>query len=153
MIDLNAIRAKIQVPQQLQGAYQRLIQVGRKIMYQPQIVQQFTAKIKQGAPVGQTLGEGVAGVVLMLVSKSKGLPQELILPVTLELALDALDALQQAGVPFQKEDVGTAVQTAMAVIVKAAQRAGQGQQGQPAQPAKQPGPQSAQGLVGAQMGA
>ena len=147
-----AVRAKMKIPPQMQKAYERIVQAGLKLMFDPRTREQtMQMMMAEGDPV-QKIAQGVGSVMVALFQQSNGtMPQELIIPAAVELVAHVVEVAQQAGASITPEQYGAAVEQTIAFI---GQKFGvnlDGQQPQPEQ-AMQPTQQPA-GLVGMAQGA
>lgn len=168
-LNVEMIRSKMQVPPNLQSAYDRVITAGKKIMYSQQMAPQITELLKgQGTP-GQKIGQGIVALMAIMIGQSNHtMPPQLVIPAATELVVVFADFLRESGLKVEDKDIGEGMATMISTIME---RAGitpdklQGilQQGgggggaapaTPAQPAPAPGgnpaPEPA-GLVGGAM--
>lgn len=120
MIDAEKIRAKIEVPQNLQEPYQRFVIAGLKVMFDEKTHQMMLDALKAEGPLGQKVGEGVAGLIMLLLSKSKGQPpMEILIPAGIEFVLQAFDYVEKTGMAQTTEgDVGTAMEVMIETLLK-----------------------------------
>jgi hypothetical protein len=160
--DLNAETVKngIKVPPELQEAYTRVVVAGMKVMFSKDSHKLMLKQLDAGGPLGERLGKGIAGLMLILFKESKQtMPPQVIIPAGVELLMQAVDFLRQANLenPTNK-DIGDGTQLMITLILQkfgvspekiqelvgpydnsgvdvAAAQMG----GQPPQPAQQPG--------------
>lgn len=120
MIDAEKIRAKIQVPENLQEPYQRFVIAGLKVMFDEKTHQMMLDALNAEGPIGQKVGEGVAGLILLLLSKSKGQPpMEILIPAGIEFVLQAFDYAEKTGMAQPApSDVGTAMEVMIETLLK-----------------------------------
>jgi len=102
----EAVRAKMQIPDNLQDAYQRIIIAAKKVLYsdvmKPQVKQLLASKMT----VGQKLGRGVIALFAILRTESNNtLPPQLIIPCATEMVAEAADLLRKAGMNVTDQDI------------------------------------------------
>jgi hypothetical protein len=118
----QALRAKMQIPPQLQGQYQSVVAAGRKIMYSPQMGGQIQQLLQGPGTMGDKLGQGVLALIAILLDKTnRGIPPQLIIPAAIELVAEAGDFLSHAGVKVTDQDKAQGVS---AVIQQILQKSG-----------------------------
>ena len=149
----QAIQAKI--PQQLQGAFAKVVHAGLTILYSPQLRAKLQQRISQGGNVVQDASQGAIRMVFELYKQSGNkIPQPLLVPAAIIFAFEYLDLVAQAGkVPITPNVIAQVAQATGQAFLQAAgvsqqklqQMAAQRQQGG-AQPGTAPG-----GLIGSQM--
>lgn len=131
------------VPANLQEAFKRVVLAGMKVMYSQEMQGEIQSEMKREAPMFQKLAEAVAGLMGVLVSQSKGMPPEVVMPAAVELIYEAASFVNESGMgKASPDDVKQAVQYLAVIMMKAGgMQEGQIQQvfagaGQPAQPAQ-----------------
>ena len=150
----QAVRGKMKIPPQMQKAYERIVQAGLKLMFDPRTREQTMQMMMSEGDPAQKIAQGVGSVMVALFEQSNGtMPQELIIPAAVELVAHVVEVAQQAGASITPEQYGAAVEQTIAFI---GQKFGvnlDGQQPeQPPEQAMQPTQQPA-GLVGMAQGA
>ena len=151
------IKAKLNIPPNLQNAFDRVTTAGMKVLYDPATQDEIKQHLAGPGDMGTKLGEGIATVVLHMFKESNGtMPPNIMIPAGIYLVAEAADFLSQSG-KFQiaDSDVGAAIQILIQALMKAfgingsnaQQLAGQLQGQSPSSPAPAPGGiiQSAQG--------
>lgn len=121
--DFNAedVKSKIEVPPELKEPFQRILAAGMKVMYDEQTHELAMKQLDGPGAMGKKLGEGVAGLLMMLFQESNStLPPQLIIPAGVFFIADVADFLQEAGKPIESQDVGQAVETMLHLIFQQA---------------------------------
>lgn len=114
-----SVRAGMHLPPGLQDAYERVVAAGMKVMFDPATHDQMTQLLQQPGSMGEKLGKGIAGLMLLLYQQSnKTLPPQVIIPAGIELASHAVDFLKQAGQEVQMQDVGEGVTIFLTTIMQ-----------------------------------
>lgn len=107
------------IPPNLRDAFERVILAGMKVMYSPETADMVEEVMSGPGEVWKKLGEGVAGLMMLLDKQSgKGIPQDIIIPAAIELVHEAADHLNKTGQEVSEEDVKTATQYVAVLIAK-----------------------------------
>ena len=97
-IDIEPIIAKINVPENLKGTFDKMVLSGMRIMFDKASHQLLLDQINGPEPMVKKLSDGIITLMYMLWTQSnKTLPPQLMVPVTVVLTLKAFDFLQQSG--------------------------------------------------------
>ena len=92
-----AIEAKVKPAQK--NAFQRIVLAGLKVLYADKARKMVASEIKGGGDVAHAVGNGVAKLLGVLLSQSKGtMPMDAAIPAGSLLVCEALDFVEQAGV-------------------------------------------------------
>jgi len=157
------VKAQIKVPQELRGAYEKIILAGMKVMFSKETNQMAMQSMQGDGPVEQRLAKGVTDLMTILWKESnESLPPQLILPAAVELTTEAADFLNEAGQEeITVQQIGEAIRLMIGLLmqrfgvneetVKQGAQGAQGQQGQPPQQPPQQ-PPAERGLIGGAMG-
>lgn len=146
-MNYDTIRAKIQVPQELDDMYQRGVLIAMKILFDDKSHQMLLDHLKkgQGKNLGAIVGNAAAGTVGHTFTVMKGqFPPDLTIPLGVEVCLQMFQFMDKAGMAEPTpEDFSQAMSSMIAVILgtlKQTYELGQKapKQPQPQQPA-QPG--------------
>ena len=120
--ELNAdvIKQNIQMPPELQEAYERVVIAGMKVMFSKNTHQMMLQQLQQGGTMGEKLGKGVAGLLLLLFKQSNAtMPPQVIIPAGVELVGQAADFLKQSGMAeVTNEDIGEGVQIMITTVLE-----------------------------------
>jgi hypothetical protein len=119
-LTLENVKKNIKVPPELQEAYERVVIGGMKVMFSKES-HQFMLKEMQGqGPVAQRLGQGIAGLMLMLFKESnETIPPEVIIPAGIELLMQAVDFVRETGMgDITNKDIGDAMEIMMRMILE-----------------------------------
>ena len=119
-LTLDNVKKNIKVPPELQEAYERVVIGGMKIMFSKE-THQFLLKELQGqGPVAQRLGEGIAGLMLLMFKESnQTIPPEVIIPAGVELLMQAVDFVRQAELgEVTNKDIGDAMEIMIRMILE-----------------------------------
>jgi len=117
-----SVRGQMKVPPEMQDVYDRMVAAGKKILYSEAMAPQIQEVLKGPGEMGEKLGQGVVGLMAILVDKANGtLPPQLVIPIGIELVAEAAALLRDAGQKVTKEDIAEGVATLVGEIL---QRAG-----------------------------
>lgn len=106
------IKAKLNIPPNLQNAFDRVTTAGMKVLYDPATQDEIKQHLAGPGDMGTKLGEGIATVMLHMFKESNGtIPPNIMIPAGIYLVVEAADFLSQSG-KFQivDSDVGSAIQ-------------------------------------------
>lgn len=116
-IEVGPIIAKARsgLPANLQGVYDKAVLSGMRIMFDKASFQMTMDELKQPGPLATRIANGVIKLVYLLWTQSnKTLPPQIIVPVTLTLALKAFEFMQMVQDPeATKEVLGDATHQAV----------------------------------------
>jgi hypothetical protein len=113
------VREKIVIPEELRDAYRRLLTAGLNIMYQKKTSSMMIKTITAQGDVSKNVGEGAAGLVLLLYKQSKGAPGKLAIPIGMEFTLQAFEFIEKTKmVPYTMKDVGVAIKIMIEVLLR-----------------------------------
>ena len=105
------------VPPEMKDAVDRIVAAGVKVAYSPQMGEERQQFLQGQEPVGQRLGQTVAGLLLTLDQKTKGgLPVAAIFPAGVELLGEASEMLTEAGQPVTQEDFNDGARQLFVII-------------------------------------
>lgn len=97
-VDLNQVRAKLQVPANLQGPLKRIELAGKKVMYAKETHGMVMQAMQGEGAWEEKLGRGIADLMAILFQQSnRTMPPQLIVPAAILLMCDAIEFLQQSG--------------------------------------------------------
>lgn len=116
------VRGQMQIPPEMQDAYERLVMAGKKVLYSEAMAPQIQQLLQGPGELGEKLGQGVVALLAMLIDKANGtLPPQLIIPAGIELVVEAGNFLKDAGQAVSKDDIAEGTATLVGEIL---QRAG-----------------------------
>ena len=116
----ESVDSKIKVPAELQEAYERVVVAGMKVMYSKESHRVMLEEIKRPGPMGERLGKGIAGLMLLLFKESnKTMPPAVIIPAGIKLMMESVDFLRKTGIgdPTNK-DIADGMQTFITIIMQ-----------------------------------
>lgn len=112
---LNEIRAKVNIPNQLANAAKRIVQAGRKVMFSKESRKLVMDALSGDAPIENRIGKAVGDLMALLWFQSnKSMPPQLIAPCATLLAIDAIEFMTEAGEQF---DAGTALEVSVVMTM------------------------------------
>jgi hypothetical protein len=80
------------IPPDLQEAFARIVKAGMKVMFSEQTHDLMMEQLSQDGEMQQVLGEGIAGLMLLLFKKSnQTMPPQLLVPAGIYLLAEAAD--------------------------------------------------------------
>lgn len=105
------IRAQMHVPKNLEGAYNKIILAGMKVMFDKSTHEMMLKEINGPGTMAQRLGKGITGLMAVLWQQSnKTMPPNLMIPAGIELMAHAVDYVKKSGQEVSNEEFGEAVQ-------------------------------------------
>ena len=113
-------KMEAKVKPEFRTAFLRVVTAGMKLMYDPQTRGMVTQQLKsQGSPA-QVVGEGIAKLMLLLMSKSKGtMPPQAMIPAATVLLCEGLDFAEKAGmVRVDKAMIASAMQEMTSALMQ-----------------------------------
>jgi hypothetical protein len=116
----EAIKSKMQVPEELQEAYDRVVVAGMKVMFSKETHRIMLKELQKEGPLSQRLGQGIAGLMLVLFKESnESLPPQIIIPAGVELLMQAVDFLRKTDLAKPtNEEIGEGLQIMIATIME-----------------------------------
>lgn len=108
------------IPKQYQEAFARVVKAGNKVMYSEQTHDLMMEQLSQDGDPSQVIGEGIAGMMLLLYQKSnQSMPTEVIVPAGVYLLADGVEFLEVIlEEPFPPETTASAVEVMLSVLME-----------------------------------
>lgn len=120
--DLNAeiIKENIKMPPEFQEAYERVVIAGMKVMFSKESHKLMLAELQKEGPIGQKLGMGIAGLMLLLFKESnQTMPPQVIIPAGVELLMQAADFIRNTKMEkITNADIGEAMELMTSTILQ-----------------------------------
>lgn len=118
-LTLESVKQNIKMPPELQEAYERVVIAGMKVMFDKNTHRAMLREITKAGPMGDKLGQGVAGLLLMLVKESNNtMPPAVLIPAGLELIMQAVDFVRRAELgTVTNEDIGRAAEVMITTLM------------------------------------
>lgn len=119
-ISADEVSKNIKMPPDLQKAYDRVVIAGMKVMFSSESHRVMLAEIQKPGPLGDRLGKGIAGLMLMLFKESnKTMPPAVMIPAGVKLLMEAVDFLRKSGLEKPTNaDIGSGVQLMITTILE-----------------------------------
>jgi hypothetical protein len=119
-LDTEAIKDNIKMPPELQEAYERVVIAGMKVMFSKESHKLMLDELQKEGPMGQKLGTGIAGLMLLLVKESNGtLPPEVIVPAGINLLTRAADFIRKSKIEkITNGDIGEAMEVFISTVLE-----------------------------------
>lgn len=119
-VDVDALLAKINVPPNLQGIFDKAVLSGMRIMFDTKSHAMMQQELAKPGPLAQKMVEGITALVYMLWKQSnQTLPPQIIVPLTFALTLKVFDYLQRSGDPEATKDLlGQALEGAISTVMR-----------------------------------
>lgn len=110
------------IPPNLQEAFARVVQAGMKVMFSKETHQMFIEQINQEGDLAQNIGEGMAGLMMLLLKKSNGtMPTAVMVPAGTYLMMQGADFLEKVtGEQITPEILSSAMEAMISVLLKQA---------------------------------
>jgi hypothetical protein len=148
------LQGQIQVPKELQGAMERIVVAGKKLMYSQEVKAQFDEQFnpQNPDPMAEKLAATVFVVVGSLFGESNGtLPPQLLVPAGIFLITDLAQFVEESGIGnVEDAELGQAMELYIGYLANSMEGADQQpkQGAEPMQPATAVQPAaSAGGLI------
>ena len=119
-LDTETIKENIKMPPELQEAYERVVIAGMKVMFSKESHKLMLDELQKEGPVGQKLGMGIAGLMLLLVKESNNtIPPEVIIPAGVNLLSRAADFIRKSEIEkITNADIGDAMEVMISTILQ-----------------------------------
>jgi hypothetical protein len=119
-IDTETIKKNINMPPELQEAYERVVIAGMKVMFSKESHKLMLDELQKEGPLGQKLGMGIAGLMLLLIKESNGtIPPEVIIPAGINLLTRAADFIRKSKIEkITNADIGDAMEIMISTILQ-----------------------------------
>ena len=119
-LDTEAIKENIKMPPEFQEAYERVVIAGMKVMFSKESHKLMLDELQKEGPVGQKLGMGIAGLMLLLVKESNNtIPPEVIIPAGVNLLSRAADFIRKSEIEkITNADIGDAMEVMISTILQ-----------------------------------
>ncbi len=118
-LSAEAVRAKMNLPPELKKAYERVLQAGIKLMFDPRTRAETMQMIAAPGDPVQKIAQGVGSVMVVLFEQSNGtMPQQIIIPVAVELVMHVVEVVREAGAEISNEQVGAATEQTINFIMQ-----------------------------------
>ena len=119
-IDVETIKKNINMPPELQEAYERVVIAGMKVMFSKESHKLMLDELQKEGPLGQKLGMGIAGLMLLLIKESNGtIPPEVIVPAGINLISRAADFIRKSKLEkITNADIGDAMEIMISTILQ-----------------------------------
>lgn len=116
----DAVQKGIKVPPELQNVYERVVLAGMKVMFSKETHRLMLKELQRPGPLGDRLGKGVAGLMLLLFKESnQSMPPQIIFPAGIELLMQAVDFIRKSDLEkVTNADVGNAIEVLISTILE-----------------------------------
>lgn len=116
----EAVSENIQMPPELQEAYDRVVLAGMKVMFTKSSHKLMLKELQKPGPVGQKLGQGIAGLMLILVKESNNsIPPAVLIPAGIQLMMQAVDFMRQTGMEkVTNQDIGDGMELMIMTLME-----------------------------------
>ena len=119
-INTETIKKNIKMPPELQEAYERVVIAGMKVMFSKESHKLMLDELQKEGPVGQKLGMGIAGLMLLLFKESnQTMPPQVIIPAGINLLSRAADFIRKSEIEkITNADIGEAMEVMISTILQ-----------------------------------
>lgn len=119
-LTVDSVRQNINVPPELQNAYDRVVIAGLKVMFNKESHRMMLEELKQPGPVSDRLGTGIAGLMLILIKQSNGtLPPQVVIPAGMELMMQAVEFLKETNLAqVSNSDIAGAIEKMISILLE-----------------------------------
>lgn len=118
----RSVRAKLQIPDNLKDAYDRVVLAGMKVMFSKETSQQAMSFLsEENGAADERIGQGVAALMGLLMKQANGtMPPQIIIPAGVELVAAAGDYLKKAGENVTDDDIAGAMSDYVQIVLQQA---------------------------------
>jgi hypothetical protein len=118
-LDSEQIKNNIKMPPELQDAYDRVVVAGMKVMFSKESHKLMLDELQKEGPVGEKLGKGIAGLMLLLVKESNNtIPPQVIIPAGVNLVTQAADFMRNTKLEkITNADIGDAMEIMISTVL------------------------------------
>lgn len=118
----QSVRAKLQLPDNLKDAYDRVVLAGMKVMFSKETHQQAMSFLsEENGAADERIGQGVAALMGLLMKQANGtMPPQIIIPAGIELVAAAGDYLKKAGENVTDDDIAGAMSDYVQIVLQQA---------------------------------
>lgn len=119
-LNVETVRENIKMPPEFQESYERVVVAGMKVMFSKESHKLMLDELQKEGPVGQKLGMGVAGLMLLLFKESnQTIPPQVIVPAGVELLMQAADFIRNTKMDkITNADIGEAMEVMISTILQ-----------------------------------
>jgi hypothetical protein len=119
-IDSETIKKNIDVPPELQEAYERVVIAGMKVMFSEKTHKLMLDELQKEGPLGQKLGMGIAGLLMLLIKQSNNtIPLEVVIPAGVNLITRAADFIRKTEIEkITNADIGDAMEVMISTVLQ-----------------------------------
>jgi hypothetical protein len=116
----EAITKSIEMPPELQDAYDRVVLAGMKMMFSKESHGAMLRSLQGEGSLGEKLGKGIAGLMLIMVKESNAtMPPAVIIPAGIALLMQAVDFMKKTGVAKPtNQDVGDGMEIMITTLME-----------------------------------
>jgi hypothetical protein len=117
-VNVEKIQSNIQLPPELQDAYERVVAAGMKVLFSKETHPMVLEQLDGPGDMATKIGEGIARVVVFLFNESNGtMPEDVIVPAGILLILKASEFINQSGLgEVSDEEVGRAMEIMISAL-------------------------------------
>jgi len=114
------VSKNIKMPPDLQKAYDRTVIAGMKVMFSKESHRVMLAEIQKPGPLGDRLGKGISGLMLLLFKESnKTMPPSVMIPAGVKLLMEAVDFLRKSGLEKPTNaDIASGIQLMITTLLQ-----------------------------------
>jgi len=108
------------IPKNFQEAFGRVITAGMRIMFSEQTHDMMMEQLDQDGDLAQVVGEGMAGLMLLMYQKSnQTMPGEIIVPAAIYLLAEGADFLEKViGEEIPPDVIGDAIEVMLNILME-----------------------------------
>lgn len=142
-ITADSVIAQMHLNDKQKAQLQRIVLAGMKVMFDKQTHQMMLDQLEGPGTIAQKVGQGVAGLVALLMQESKNsLPPDMLIPAGMVLVVKAVEFLRESGQEVSDQDLGEAMNAMVTALLQAGgvdpdKLAAAGERGGQAKPAKE----------------
>ena len=120
-ITQQSVRENMHLTPQQAQQLDRIVLAGKKVMFSEKSHRRMLEQLQGPGTIDVKLGQGIAGLMGLLMQESKGsLPHNLLIPAGMILLVVAAEFLRKMGTAVTDQDIGAAVHAMTTAMLHAA---------------------------------
>ena len=117
-ITSEAILAKMPMPPELQGPFDRMIQLGESMLDSKEMHSSIAETLEGKGSIGERIGTGIGQLIMIMwVKSNKTLPPKIMAPATVYLIALAFDKIRRTGANLPDSEVAVAIEQALPLVM------------------------------------
>jgi len=116
----ESVQSQLHLNPQQKAQLERIVLAGQKVMFSRQSHKLMLDQLNGPGPIDVKLGQGIAGLIGLLMQESKNsLPPNLLIPAGMVLLAHAARFLAESGQPVSDQDIANAMNVMVTAVLNA----------------------------------